>query len=120
MIGLRFTIREYGCGERFAPANFCSNCGASLTENKVELLAAEQRHLTVLFCDLVGSIQLMERLEADDYHELIKSYQQMVTTLVAPFDGHIAQYLGDAAVVYFGCPTAQEDDPKRRVFLSTK
>jgi class 3 adenylate cyclase/tetratricopeptide (TPR) repeat protein len=107
-----------GCGERIAPANFCSNCGASLTEYKAELLAAEQRQLTVLFCDLVGSTQLIERLNVDEYHELIKSYQQMVTTAVTPFDGHIAQYLGDAAVVYFGYPTAQEDDPKHAILAS--
>lgn len=107
-----------GCGERFETANFCSNCGASLAGNKAELLAAEQRHLTVLFCDLVGSTQLIERLDADEYHELIKSYQQMATTAVTPFDGHIAQYLGDGVLVYFGYPTAQEDDPRHAILAS--
>lgn len=107
-----------GCGECFASANFCSNCGASLVGNKTELLAAEQRHLTVLFCDLVGSTQLIERLDADEYHELIKSYQQMAATAVARFDGHIAQYLGDGVLVYFGYPTAQEDDPRHAILAS--
>jgi class 3 adenylate cyclase len=83
--------------------------------DKTESLAAEQRQLTVLFCDLVGSTQLIERLSADEYHQLIKSYQQMVTTALTPFDG---QYLGDAAVVYFGYPTAQEDDPKHAIVAS--
>ena len=106
------------CGESFASANFCSNCGASLAGNKAALLAAEQRHLTVLFCDLVGSTQLIERLDAEEYHELLKSYQQMATTAITPYDGHIAQYLGDGVLVYFGYPTAHEDDPKHAVLAS--
>ena len=35
--------------------------------------------------------------------------------MIARFDGHIAQYLGDGLLVYFGYPRAHEDDAQRAV-----
>lgn len=47
------------CGTPFgAGARFCANCGVALSEQADKWSAAEQRHITVLFCDLVGSTQL--------------------------------------------------------------
>lgn len=107
------------CGASFPDANFCANCGARLVEAKPARQSAEQRHLTVLFCDLVGSTQLTEQLGAEAYHELLTAYQQMVAQAVDQFQGHVAQYLGDGVLVYFGFPTAHEDDPRRALLTAT-
>ena len=76
---------------------------------------AERRQLTVMFCDLVGSTALSQKLDPEDYREVIKSYQKAVSEAVRSFDGYVAKYLGDGVLVYFGYPRAHEDDAERAV-----
>ena len=54
-------------------------------------------------------------MDAEDLRALILSYQQACAAAVAQYDGHIAQYLGDGVLVYFGYPRAHEDDAVRTV-----
>jgi class 3 adenylate cyclase/predicted ATPase len=75
----------------------------------------ERRQLTVMFCDLVGSTALSERLDLEDLRAVIRSYQDTAAQVIAQFEGHIAQYLGDGLLVYFGHPLAHEDDAARAV-----
>ncbi len=75
--------------------------------------AAERRHLTIMFCDLVGSTALSARLDPEDYRDLMALYQATVSRFVIKAGGHVAQYLGDGVVVYFGYPVAQEDAAER-------
>jgi class 3 adenylate cyclase len=74
---------------------------------------AERRQLTVLFCDLVDSTALSRRLDPEDYREVVREYQAVCAAVIQRFDGHIAQYLGDGLLVYFGYPQAHEDDAQR-------
>jgi class 3 adenylate cyclase len=76
---------------------------------------AERRRLTVMFCDLVGSTALAEELDPEELRELMRAYQGACSEAVAAFEGHVAQYLGDGLMVYFGWPTAHEDDVERAV-----
>jgi pyruvate/2-oxoglutarate dehydrogenase complex dihydrolipoamide acyltransferase (E2) component len=76
---------------------------------------AERRQLTVLFCDLVGSTALSAQLDPEDLREVVRAYQETCAKVIARFDGHIAQYLGDGLLVYFGYPLAHEDDAQRAV-----
>jgi class 3 adenylate cyclase len=76
---------------------------------------AERRQLTVMFCDLVGSTALSTRLDLDDLSDVIVAYKNCVAEVVARFDGFVARYLGDGALVYFGYPHAHEDDSERAV-----
>jgi hypothetical protein len=78
-------------------------------------LNAERRQLTVLFCDLVDSTALARHLDPEDYREVVRAYQATCAAVIQRFDGHIAQYLGDGLLVYFGYPQAHEDDPQRAV-----
>jgi predicted ATPase/class 3 adenylate cyclase/DNA-binding winged helix-turn-helix (wHTH) protein len=78
-------------------------------------LEAERRQLTVMFCDLVGSTPLSERLDPEDYRDVICAYQTACEAEAERFEGHIAQLLGDALLVYFGWPIAHEDDAQRAV-----
>src|SRR5262249_52401529 len=80
------------------------------------LLEAERRHLTVLFCDLVGSTALAGRLEPEDYREVVHAYHQLCAEMIQQFDGYLAQYLGDGVLAYFGYPVAHEDDAPRAVW----
>jgi predicted ATPase/class 3 adenylate cyclase len=76
---------------------------------------AERRQLTVLFCDLVDSTVLASRLDPEDLREVVRGYQETCAKVIARFEGHIAQYLGDGLLVYFGYPQAHEDDAQRGV-----
>jgi hypothetical protein len=76
---------------------------------------AERRQLTVLFCDLVDSTRLAGQLDLEDLREVVRAYQETCAKVIARFDGHIAQYLGDGLLVYFGYPLAHEDAAPRAV-----
>ena len=76
---------------------------------------AERRQLTVLFCDLVGSTQLSGQLDPEDLRAVVRAYQEAAAEVIQHYEGHIAQYLGDGLLVYFGYPTAHEDDARRAV-----
>ena len=76
---------------------------------------AERRQLTVLFCDLVDSTRLAGQLDPEDYHKVVRTYQEACVAVIQRFDGYIAQYLGDGLLVYFGYPVAHEDDAQRAV-----
>src|SRR5215208_4338903 len=78
-------------------------------------LEAERRQLTVMFCDLVGSTALSAQLDPEDYRTVVQQYQQTCTTVVQRHEGYLAQYLGDGLLIYFGYPTAHEDDARRAV-----
>ena len=76
---------------------------------------AERRQLTVLFCDLVDSTVLASQLDPEEWREVVRAYQETCAKVIARFEGHIAQYLGDGLLVYFGWPQAHEDDAQRAV-----
>ena len=78
---------------------------------------AERRYLTVLFCDLVDSTRLAERLEPEDFWEVVRSYHQICAKVIQRFDGYLAQCLGDGLLVYFGYPMAHDDDAQRAVWV---
>ena len=76
---------------------------------------AERRQLTVMFCDLVDSTPLARQLDPEDLREVVRAYQETCAKVITRFEGHIAQYLGDGLLVYFGYPRAHEDDAQRAV-----
>jgi len=106
-------------------ALFCIKCGKLIEENAsstgsvdlpsqslpIELKASEgeRRQLTVMFCDLVGSSALSEKLDPEDLRQVMKVYQEACAEVITRFDGHIAKYLGDGLLVYFGYPMAHEE-----------
>ena len=75
--------------------------------------AAERRQLTVMFVDLVGSSALSETLDAEDYRDLLTAYQSAATRVIETHGGFVARYMGDGLLVYFGYPSAHENDPER-------
>src|SRR6516225_3972418 len=88
----------------------------STTEPKPELRdEAERRHLTVVFCDLVGSTALSTRMDPEDMWRVVTSYQAAIAAVIGRYQGMIAQYMGDGVLAYFGYPVAQEDSAVQAV-----
>jgi class 3 adenylate cyclase/predicted ATPase len=77
--------------------------------------AAERRHVTVMFSDLVGSTALSGRMDPEDLREVISAYQKCVAETVRRFGGFVAKYMGDGVLVYFGYPQAHERDAEQAV-----
>jgi class 3 adenylate cyclase len=68
-----------------------------------------------MFVDLVGSTELAARLDPEDMGEVIRAYQSCCAEVVERWDGHVAKYMGDGVLAYFGWPRAHEDDAERAV-----
>jgi len=115
------------CGaENPSDASFCKQCGTALAATEVSLRSSsppqattevqvatagndafgltdgERRHLTVLFCDLVGSTEIAARLDPEEWRNIAAQYQRSAAEAVTRLGGHVAEYLGDGLVVYFG------------------
>lgn len=77
--------------------------------------APERRQITVLFADVVGFTDLSTRLDPEDLRAVLRRYTEAVERCVSRYGGHVAKYLGDGAMVYFGWPVARENDAERAV-----
>ena len=77
--------------------------------------AGERRQLTVMFCDLVGSTALSEKLDPEELRSLLHAYRTLCGDVIARYDGFVARYVGDGILTYFGWPTAHEEDAERAV-----
>ena len=88
---------------------------ASSPQPEQEVPAGERRQLTVMFCDLVGSTALSEQLDPEELQAVVRTYQEISAQVIERYEGHIAQYLGDGLLVYFGYPAAHEDDAARSI-----
>ncbi|HXK17526.1 MAG TPA: adenylate/guanylate cyclase domain-containing protein [Polyangiaceae bacterium] len=103
-----------------ALARFCCACGSRLdvspdSSAPTSLAKPERRQLTVLFCDLVGSSRLAQELDPEDWLELLHRLHSRCGEVVTNHHGHVAQFLGDGLLAYFGYPVAAEDSPRRAV-----
>jgi class 3 adenylate cyclase/tetratricopeptide (TPR) repeat protein len=112
-----------GCGASNKPgAKFCNECASPLEApgslakiQSTEEIQGERRHLTVLFCDLVNSTEIAAHLDPEEWRDIAARYQRSAGEAVTRLGGHVAKYLGDGLVVYFGYPQAHEDDAERAV-----
>jgi class 3 adenylate cyclase len=77
--------------------------------------SAERRLLTVMFCDLVGSMGLAATLDPEDWRDLVKAYLDEASKVVTGLGGHVLTRLGNGLMALFGYPQAQENDAERAV-----
>ena len=68
-----------------------------------------------MFCDLVGSTALSEKLDPEELRSLLHAYRTLCGEVIARYDGFVARYVGDGILTYFGWPTAHEEDAERAV-----
>ena len=69
----------------------------------------------MLFCDVVGSTALAERLDPEEWTEIMNEVFEHLMTPIDRYGGTLARLMGDAIFALFGAPTAHEDDPERAV-----
>ncbi len=99
-------------------SRYCAKCGASMLGPATSQIEGERRYLTVMFCDLVGSTDLSERLDPEDFGEVVLAYQETGRELVEEHGGHVAHYAGDGLLSFFGYPVAHENDADRAVMAA--
>lgn len=111
---LRFyPVSAIGNGEEMKPDNSVSPEHGDKFRH-----VGERRHLTVVFCDLLGSTEVSTALDPEEYSEVLQAYQSHVAKTIGSFGGTIAQYLGDGVLAYFGYPQARENDAECAVSAS--
>ncbi len=131
------------CGSPLKPgAAFCKQCGAPVStaqspareadrlaalqqaaptalQDKIRAVSAEiegqRKPVTILFTDIVGSTALAEKLDPEEWKEIVTGAHQRVSQAVYRYEGTIAQLLGDGVLAFFGAPITHEDDPIRAV-----
>ncbi len=110
------------CGLENPPGmRFCGGCGGPLHSAwprrpaSEPLPVAHRRHMTVMFCDVVESTPLAERLDPEDFRDILSGYQHACARSIERFNGYTAQYRGDGLIAYFGYPRALEDGAQRAV-----
>ena len=102
-------IADLACDGRLAPPRPMSGTADSSPAK------AERRQLTVMFVDLVDSTALSAALDPEDMGEVIRGYQNAVAGEIARLEGHVAKFMGDGVLAYFGWPQAHEDSAERAV-----
>ena len=101
------------CGEENAErARFCQACGAALGD---ERMGGARKTVTVLFCDLVDSTQLGERLDPETLRLVLDRYFDEMRAAVERHGGTVEKFIGDAVLAVFGIPRVHEDDALRAV-----
>lgn len=78
-------------------------------------VGGERRRLSVMFVDLVGSTGLAAALDPEEMRDVLRAYQDAVAGCVARLDGHIAKFMGDGVLCYFGWPRSHENEAERSV-----
>jgi len=123
--GSKLELECPACALANAPgSNFCRRCGAPLdapvgataVESRpvpAREIIGERRHLTVMFCDLVGSTAIAAQLDPEEWRETVAGYHRAAAEAITRFDGHVAKYLGDGVMAYFGWPAAHDNDAER-------
>jgi class 3 adenylate cyclase/ribosomal protein L40E len=111
------------CGfDNPSEAKFCAQCATPLdtaspihaeTEPRERGPTGERRHLTVLFCDLVGSTAIAGQLDPEEWRETVAAYQRAVAEAITRFGGYVAKFLGDGVMAFFGYPEAHDNDAER-------
>ena len=96
------------------PPSNCLSVAPADTGSPIEP-TAERRQMTVMFCDLVGSTEIAAESDPEATSELLQRYTAEVSRAIVEHGGHVAKFLGDGVLAYFGWPRADEDAAARAV-----
>src|SRR6476661_1695168 len=101
------------CGEENSErSRFCQACGTALGDERI---GDARKTVTVLFCDLVDSTQLGERLDPETLRLVLDRYFHEMRAAVERHGGTVEKFIGDAVLAVFGIPRVHEDDALRAV-----
>src|SRR2546421_12185662 len=103
------------CGqENLDGPRFCHACPAPLAEG-ASAAHEVRKTVTVLFCDIVDSTPLGERLDPESLRRVMSRYFGEMRTALEAHGGTVEKFIGDAVMAVFGVPTLHEDDALRAV-----
>jgi class 3 adenylate cyclase len=122
--GAPLTVTCSKCGASNQPGeDFCGECGTALgdaapaaaasTQSATTSAGGERRHLTILFCDLVGSVTLTSQLDPEEWRATVAGYQRVASEGIIRFGGEVMRYVGDGIMAFFGYPVAHDNDAER-------
>lgn len=89
-----------------ATAKFCSECGAAVVQS---IRSAEYKHVTVLFADVVRSMDIAAAVGAERLREIITDLVERCAAVIRRYDGTVDKFTGDGLMAVFGAPVALED-----------
>ena len=123
--GASLEARCSKCQFEYSPdAEFCPRCAEPLNarstlrpesnQNRVTP-PGERRHLTVLFCDLATTSGISAELDPEEWRNAVAAFHWSATEAIVHFGGHVAQYLNDGVMAYFGWPQAHDNDAERAI-----
>ncbi|MDX1416055.1 MAG: adenylate/guanylate cyclase domain-containing protein [Candidatus Promineifilaceae bacterium] len=98
--------------DRFIPRELARKLEAARASGS---MVGERRVLTMLFCDVQGSTAAAEKLDPEEWTEIINGAFEHMIKPVYKYEGTVARLMGDAILAFFGAPIAHEDDPQRAV-----
>jgi class 3 adenylate cyclase/tetratricopeptide (TPR) repeat protein len=75
----------------------------------------ERRHLTVLFCDMVGFSELASRLDPENLDQIVRVYEDTCAAAITRYEGYVFQRVSDGVVAFFGYPLAHEGEAERAI-----
>ncbi len=75
----------------------------------------ERRLVTILFTDIVGSTQMAEKLDPEEWRETVANLHKSVGNIIARHQGRVAQYLGDGLLAFFGAQESSEYDAENAI-----
>ncbi len=81
-------------------------------------MSTEKKHITVLFCDMVGSTSLSSALDPEDLREIMVEYQGVCSEVISSYNGFLARYIGDGVLSYFGYPHSDEMGADRTILAA--
>src|SRR6267143_411230 len=140
--GARLAAACPACGQTNpAGSRFCNGCGARLMADdgaahtrgagvhtpkhlaeriltSRTAIEGERKHVTVLFADVTGSMELAEQVDAEEWHRILDRFFDILTEGVHRFEGTINQYTGDGVMALFGAPVAHEDHAQRACYAA--
>lgn len=97
---------------RFIPVELLSKLESATQGGE---LVSERRRVTMLFCDVQGSTTAAERLDPEEWAEVMNGAFEHLIAPVYRYEGTLARLMGDAVLAFFGAPISHEDDPERAV-----
>jgi class 3 adenylate cyclase/tetratricopeptide (TPR) repeat protein len=100
----------FGVPEAYTPKHLAERIFTSKAA-----LEGERKQVTVLFCDIVESSRLAERLDPEGMHEVMDRALRLMAEAVHRYEGTVNQFLGDGLMALFGAPVALEDHAFRAV-----
>ena len=128
--------------ELVAGSKFCNQCGSTVaTGTPAEIsertpqtytprhlaekiltsrsaLEGERKHVTVMFADVKGSMDLAGQLDAEEWHQILERFFAILTDGVHRYEGTVNQYTGDGIMALFGAPIAHEDHAQRACYAA--